>query len=177
MLHLNVWKCREPWVLAFMQDDPSELTIYPFRRPGSPPPTPRGHSPCSLGLAPSGFPTWLICLAFLPLQVVIKHRCLCGDSWPLPRMALPPLPSLCSQLGFVTSDNWSKSVSHVAQRWDLSDCPLRPCSFSADTAMLLRTRSSEPSGRLRRLTCKGLTAQLPCSLRQLRCKVRSMHLP
>lgn len=50
------------------------------------------------------------------------------------------LPSPCGQLGFVTSDDRTRSVSHGARRWRVSHYPPGPCSFSPDTAVLLRTR-------------------------------------
>lgn len=74
-------------------------------------------------------------------------------------MALPPLPVWPA--GVCTSDNWPKSVSHVAQRWDLSDYPLRPCPFSPDTTMLLRTRASQPSGRTTEVDVYGVSGTAP----------------
>lgn len=62
-----------------------------------------------------------------------------GDTGQLPPLG-SCLPSPCGQLGFVTSDDWTRSVSHGARRWRVSHYPPGPCSFSPDTAVLLRTR-------------------------------------
>lgn len=61
------------------------------------------------------------------------------------------LPSPCGQLGFVTSDDRTRSVSHGARRWRVSHYPPGPCSFSPDTAVLLRTRPprGDTGGRAR----------------------------
>lgn len=76
-----------------------------------------------------------------------------------------PCPPCCAaSWGLLQVTSGLRSVSRIAQRWDLSHPPLGPCSFSPDTTTLLRASSSQPREGPQRLVCKGFPAQPPCSL-------------
>ena len=72
-----------------------------------------------------------------------------GTHRPLPWTPCPPC--CAASWGLLQVTTGLRSVSCMAQRWDLSYSPLGPCSFSPDTTTLLRASSSQPQEGPQRL--------------------------